>query len=95
MKRPHTLPPNALYEAHLSPFLASHQETLQSQLDELQTSNKDLASQVVEQRSELAVLLQGLEALVGDLESASASMEQEGDGLVRDVRECEVLLAGK
>lgn len=69
--RPHTLPPTTLYLAHLGPYLASTHTQIVSQITETQIENEALARQIDAQRTEADLLLQKLERVVADLESAN------------------------
>lgn len=72
--RPHTLPPQSLYLAHLAPYLAATQAQLSTQLHTIQAENTRLAQGVEGQRDEVERLVGGLEALMADLEGANAVM---------------------
>lgn len=84
--RPHTLPPEPLYLAHLAPFLASAEQELQKELREVQAENESLARGIQGQREQVEGLLQGLEAVVTDLEGANQVMGEvvEGGEIRRD-----------
>ena len=74
--RPHTLPPQSLYLAHLAPYLASTQTQLETELQAVQTSNTQLANEVEGQRDDIENLLAGLEAVIADIEGANVVMEE-------------------
>ena len=73
--RPHLLPPQSLYLAHLAPYLTSTQTQLQNELQALQTENETLAKGIEGQRVEVGRLVGGLEAVIRDLEEANGVME--------------------
>ena len=84
--RPHTLPPEPLYRAHLAPYLASAEHDLQKELSEVQAENETLARGIQGQREQVEGLLRGLEAVVMDLEGANKVMGEvvEGGEMRRD-----------
>ncbi len=87
MGRPHTLPPQALYLAHLAPHLAQAQSTLNAKLQTTQSQNAQLMEKITEQRGEIERLVGGLEGLVRDLEEAKdavGAVFEDGE-LVREV----------
>jgi kinetochore protein NNF1 len=92
---PHTLPPSALVSSHLAPFLATQNEALSAQLQEVHTSNASLMQEVEGQRAEMQHLLSTLECVVGDLEQGADLMRKsEVQSLVQEVRNIEMELRG-
>lgn len=89
MGRPHTLPPQALYLAHLAPYLAQAQSTLNAKLQTTQSQNAQLMEKITQQRAEIEGLVSGLEGVVRDLEEAKEAVGAVfGDGeLVKEVLE--------
>lgn len=69
--RPHTLPPEELYLAHLSPQLQPIQSELESRLRATQSRNEELVDSIRRRREEVDALVVGLEAVVRDLEGAN------------------------
>lgn len=88
LSRPHTLPANTLYTAHLKTHLQAAHTKLTTSLSETSSQNADLATTVLAQREEIAQLLSQLENVVSDLEGAVESMEGE-DGVQGLSRETE------
>ncbi|KAK2807548.1 hypothetical protein FQN50_005416 [Emmonsiellopsis sp. PD_5] len=70
---PHTLGANELYQAHLAPYLAQAQASLDEKLEDVQRENVRLAETVALQRKEIEELLAGLQAVIGDVEGAAAA----------------------
>ncbi|KAI9880716.1 MAG: hypothetical protein M1830_000999 [Pleopsidium flavum] len=68
--RPHTLPPQALYLAHLTPYLQQAQSSLNAKLQTTQSQNAQLVRKIEDQRAEIERLVGGLEGVVSDLEEA-------------------------
>ncbi|KAK2864997.1 hypothetical protein FQN49_004005 [Arthroderma sp. PD_2] len=80
----HTLTAKELYQAHLAPILAKTQSSLDSQTEEVQKRNVQLASRVESQKQEIQQLLSSLEAVVGDIEGAVESMHEfDADDMLR------------
>ena len=80
--RPHTLPPQSLFLAHLAPYLTSTQAQLEAELHTVQAENEQLARSLEGQRDEVEKIVSGLEAVIADLEGANGVMEgviQEGE----------------
>ncbi|KZF25057.1 Nnf1-domain-containing protein [Xylona heveae TC161] len=83
---PHTLPPQALYLAHLAPHLARSQSRLNARLQTTQSRNARLVDEITAQRNEITNLLGELEGVVHDLSTAAdrvwstTSGEKDGDG---------------
>ena len=73
--RMHTLSPQDLYLAHLSPQLVPIQSELESQLSATQSRNEELVNDIRRQRDEIETLLNGVETIVKDLEGANAVLE--------------------
>lgn len=76
MSSPHTLPPDELYKAHLTPYLREIQGIVGSRIEDTHAQNAELAKNVQDQRAEIQNLLQGLEAVVADLDGAAAAAAQ-------------------
>ncbi len=95
--RPHTLPPQSLYLAHLAPYLTSTQAQLDKELLAVQTENELLAKGVEGQRDEVERLVSGLEAVIADLEGANGVMEGviEGGEVGREIMEVEGEVGGR
>ncbi|EFE44076.1 hypothetical protein TRV_01150 [Trichophyton verrucosum HKI 0517] len=72
----HTLTAKELYQAHLAPILAKAQSSLETQTEEVQKKNTELASRIESQRQEIQQLLASLEAVVGDIQGAVKSMDE-------------------
>ncbi|OJD11793.1 hypothetical protein AJ78_07506 [Emergomyces pasteurianus Ep9510] len=70
---PHTLGANELYQAHLAPYLAEAQASLNTKLETVQKENGQLSEKVESQRREIEQLLCGLEAVISDVEGAAAA----------------------
>jgi kinetochore protein NNF1 len=89
--RPHTLPPERLYLAHLAPYLTETEKELQAELERTQTENETLALEVQRQRHEVEHLMAGLESVIKDVESANGVMDEviEGEDLGKETREME------
>ena len=69
------LPPHALLDAHLTPFLDAQATTLTARLEELRKENGELELRLRAQRAEMEGLVGGLEDLVRDLESAAGLVQ--------------------
>lgn len=95
--RPHTLPPQSLYLAHLAPYLASTQAQLETELQALQTENAQLAKGVEDQRDEVEKLASGLEAVIADIEGANKVLGEavDGEGIRTEAMEIESEIGGK
>lgn len=89
--RPHTLPPEPLFLAHLAPYLATAEWELEAELREVQAENEVLARGVEGQREVVEGLVRGLEAVVRDLEGANRAMGEvvEGGGMRMETGEME------
>ena len=94
--RPHTLPPESLFLAHLAPHLQQTQKELDARLRDTQAQNEDLVAQILQQRRDIEGLVEGLEAVVRDLEGANGAMGGVlGDGeMRREVLDLEAELRG-
>ncbi|EGD90741.1 hypothetical protein H112_02207 [Trichophyton rubrum D6] len=80
----HTLTAKELYQAHLAPILAKAQSSLETQTQEVQKKNTELASRIESQRQEIQQLLATLEAVVGDIQGAVKSMDEfDEDNILR------------
>ncbi|KAL2845778.1 Nnf1-domain-containing protein [Aspergillus pseudodeflectus] len=75
---PHTLPPDELFRAHLTPQLEKTKAVLDGKIKATETQNVELAQKVQVQRAEIERLLAGLEAVVRDVEGAAAAATQYG-----------------
>lgn len=64
------LPPTELYTAHLSPQLAPIQAELEERLRSTRARNEELVALIQREREEVESLVNGLEAVVRDLEGA-------------------------
>lgn len=96
LPRPHTLPPERLYLAHLAPYLSETEKQLQADLKQAKAENEDLAVRIQSQREEIEKLVAGLESVVRDLEGANLVMGEvvEEGNIVNEVREVEEELRG-
>ena len=84
------LPPHALLDAHLAPFLDTQATTLTARLEELRKENGELELRLKAQRTEMEGLVGGLEDLVRDLECAAGLVQgEEWSGLAAETREVE------
>lgn len=94
--RPHTLPPERLYLAHLAPYLTETEKELQVELNQTQNENEALALELQRQREEVEELMAGLERVVSDVEMANVTMGEamEGEDLGREAREMEEEIRG-
>lgn len=94
--RPHTLPPERLYLAHLAPYLAETEKELQAELQRTQAENETLVLEIQGQREEVEKLVAGLESVVRDLEEANGVMSEvvEGEQMASEVRELENEIRG-
>lgn len=79
--RPHTLPPEPLFLAHLAPYLAMAERELEAELREVQAENEVLARGVEGQREVVEGLVRGLEGVVRDLEGANGVMGEVVEGV--------------
>ncbi|RLL99076.1 hypothetical protein CFD26_107167 [Aspergillus turcosus] len=70
---PHTLTPDELYRAHLTPYLQEAQSSLDARIRATESENAELAQHIQGQRAEIERLLSGLEAIVADVEGAAAA----------------------
>ncbi|KAL7798252.1 Nnf1 domain-containing protein [Trichoderma ceciliae] len=86
---PHLLPARDILSAHLAPSLASHQSLLNARLQTAQSHNAILYEQIRSQRAEIELLLDSLEAAVGDVKSANATLAPVVDQLAREAREAD------
>ncbi|RDL40741.1 uncharacterized protein BP5553_00720 [Venustampulla echinocandica] len=84
---PHTLPPEALLNAHLAPHLASQQSLLNAKLQTVESQNAALVQKIESQRREMEGLVGDLEAAVADLEGAGDLVGEEGEKLAGEGRE--------
>ena len=75
MSRPHALPAQQLYLAHLAPALTEYSHELHSRQETLQSENVEMLEKVMKQRKEIGALLKGLETVVADLDSSVGSLQ--------------------
>lgn len=75
MRRPHTLPAQKLYAAHLAPSLSRYSQDLTSRQHALEEENTELLQHVMDQRKQIANLMKGLESGVADLEACAAALQ--------------------
>ncbi|KAL4950855.1 Nnf1-domain-containing protein [Aspergillus filifer] len=75
---PHTLPPDDLFRAHLTPQLEKTKEVLDGKIQDTEVQNVELAQKVQAQRAEIERLLAGLESVVADVEGAAAAATEYG-----------------
>ncbi|KAI9933343.1 hypothetical protein ASPWEDRAFT_30185 [Aspergillus wentii DTO 134E9] len=73
---PHTLGPEELYKAHLTPYLQEAQSTVNAKLQSTEKQNAELAQDIQSQRMEIQNLLSNLESVVADLDGAAAAATQ-------------------
>lgn len=78
-----------LYQAHLGPYLAKAQSSLNTKLDTVQEENGQISETIEQQRREIDQLLSRFEAVVADVEgAANATTEFDPeDDLRRDAQE--------
>ena len=76
--RPHTLPPQQLYLSHLAPSLTQTSLELQSQRAAIQTENAEILARVMQQRREIAAMVQALEKAVEDVDGSAAALGEAG-----------------
>ena len=77
--RPHTLSPDELLAAHLSPQLAPVQAALEAQLAETQERNAQLAETLRQQRDEVDRIIGAIQAGLADIEGANAVLDEAVD----------------
>ncbi|EBA27249.1 hypothetical protein KXW98_008051 [Aspergillus fumigatus] len=70
---PHTLTPDELYRAHLTPYLQEAQSSLNARIQATEAENAELAQHIQSQRAEIERLLSSLESIVADIEGAAAA----------------------
>ncbi|KAL4991605.1 Nnf1-domain-containing protein [Aspergillus falconensis] len=75
---PHTLPPDELFRAHLTPKLEKTKTALDGKIQATEAENLELAQRVQAQRAEIECLLAGLETVVADVEGAAAAAAEYG-----------------
>ncbi|KAK4545446.1 hypothetical protein LTR36_002796 [Oleoguttula mirabilis] len=83
---PHTLPPNQLYLSHLAPALLAHQQDTKTRQTAVQADNAELLTRVLQQRREIAAMVQGLENVVADLDGSVAALGVDAEGLREEAR---------
>ncbi|KAK5136254.1 hypothetical protein LTR08_003861 [Meristemomyces frigidus] len=92
---PHTLPPQQLYLSHLAPSLALHSQQLREQQATVQAENAELLVRVMQQRKDIAAMVQGLENVVKDLDGSVVALGDAGlEGLREEVREGDEMVVG-
>lgn len=91
LNRPHTLPPERLFLAHLAPYLAQTETELDGELKRLQAENEELVDGIQGQQEETERLVGGLETFIADLERANEVMgsEIDGNGVKRETADIE------
>ncbi|KAL4915598.1 Nnf1-domain-containing protein [Aspergillus aurantiobrunneus] len=77
---PHTLPPDELFKAHLTPQLEKTKGILNGKIQATQAQNVELAQRVQAQRAEIERLLVSFETVVGDVEGAAVAATEYGSG---------------
>ncbi|KAL2817244.1 Nnf1-domain-containing protein [Aspergillus cavernicola] len=75
---PHTLPPDDLFRAHLTPQLERTKGVLETKIQATEGENVELGVRVQAQRAEIERLMAGLEAVVADVEGAATAATQYG-----------------
>lgn len=90
---PHLLPARDIVSAHLAPALASHQSVLNARLQTTQSHNAILYEQIQGQRAEIELLLESLEAAVGDVRGANAALAPVVEQLAREAREADKVVS--
>lgn len=88
---PHTLPPEPLVKAHLTPMYLSQQSQLNAKLQTVQSLNASLIAHIREQRKEIETKLASTEKLVSDVEDAAEVMH-DLQRLGCEAREAEIVL---
>ncbi|ESZ95128.1 hypothetical protein SBOR_4495 [Sclerotinia borealis F-4128] len=88
----HTLPAPSILAAHLTLIYTTQQSQLNAKLQTTQSQNAILAEEIRKQREEIERLVQGVEAVVEDLDRANGVLEREVDGLGREALEAEGVL---
>jgi len=91
---PHLLQAPAVGSAHLAPHFASQQSQLNAKLQTAQSQNATLAQTAAAQQVEIEALLDGLEAVARDLDSAADGLGGEASDLSQEMRDAEVQMAG-
>ncbi|KAF2672941.1 hypothetical protein BT63DRAFT_450970 [Microthyrium microscopicum] len=85
---PHSWPADALFAAHLAPFLTQQTSTLGGQLSSVEEQNISLAETVAQQNREIDMLVGNLETVIRDLEAAAALAQgTELQGLSQETRD--------
>lgn len=77
-RSPHILPPDTLLQTHLTPFLNTAQQDLETRLTETQNQNMILMQEIEGQRKEIESLMRGLENVVEDLDGSVTALKAEG-----------------
>jgi kinetochore protein NNF1 len=76
LHRPHTLTPEELYIARLTPHLQEAQTALNAKIEFTQDENATLSQRIQSQRLEIEGLLSSLESVVVDLKGAATAATQ-------------------
>ena len=84
--RLHTLSPEELYAAHLTPYLQQATEILESRLQSSQQENQALMEKITSQRAEIERFIGGIEGVVRDLEGSVEVMGTDVGGGVEGLR---------
>lgn len=71
----HMLSAQELHSAHMAPGLLKAERDLQDKLNTVQQGNKEMASRIDMQRSEIQKLIEYIEGLVEDVEGAANAIE--------------------
>ena len=89
--RPHTLPPERLFLAHLAPYLTQTETELDGELKRLQAENEELVDGIQGQHEETERLVGGLETFIADLERANEIMGNgvDGNGVKKEIANIE------
>ena len=87
---PHTLSAEVQLQAHLAPWLEKQRGSLNARLQTLQGKNAELWTQVERQREEIRALVEVMEAVVRDLDSAGEVVARDAASVRAEVREMEM-----
>lgn len=84
----HTLPAKQLYISHLAPTLQMYEEQMKAREESLGEENQVLIEKILQQRSDIQSLVNGLEEVVKNLNGSVAAMRpEEMDSLREENRE--------
>ena len=91
LNRPHTVPPERLFLAHLAPYLTQTETELEGELKRLQSENEELSDGIQSQQEEMEQVVGGLEAFLADVERANEIMsnEVEGNSVKKEIADIE------